>query len=138
MPPRETRDTPEALAEMSKTPLSNQRAGARDAALAGQRQGAGRYRGRASVGVLAREGERARAGLGQGARARDHAREGDRIGAVDREGAVVDDVADDRAGGAAIADLQRSGRNRGAARVSVGGCQNERAGAGLGEFRRSR
>ena len=55
----------------------------------------------------------------------DDAAEGDAVGAVEGEHAVVGDIAGDRAGGAAVADLQGAGRDRRAAAVGVGAGQDQ-------------
>src|SRR5262249_42939316 len=49
-----------------------------------------------------------------------HVAEREGVGAVDRERAVVDDVADDRSAGAAVAELQRGSADGGAAGIGVG------------------
>ncbi len=87
----------------------------------------------AGIGVGAGQDERAGAGLGHRAGAADHAGIGERVAAVEDERAVVDDVAGDAAGGAAVAELQRAGADRRRAGVGVGAGQRQRAGAGLGE-----
>ena len=65
--------------------------------------------------------------LREGSDAADHAIEDHFVGAVDDERAVVDDVAHDRAGGAAIAELQRARIDRRAAGVGVVAGQRQRA-----------
>ena len=52
---------------------------------------------------------------------RDHAGKRDGVAAVERQRAVVGDVADDAAAGAAIAELQRAGADRRAAGIGVVG-----------------
>ena len=66
-------------------------------------------------------GQRRRAGarLGQRARPADRPAERHGIGAVEGEGAVVDHVADNAAGGPAVAHLQRARADRRAAAVGV-------------------
>ena len=57
---------------------------------------------------------------------------------IEREDAVVDDVAHDAAGGAAIADLQRAAADGGNARVGVRAGENENAGTTLRHAVRAR
>src|SRR5699024_8747259 len=58
---------------------------------------------------------------------------GERVGvaSVERQSAVVRDIAGKRARGSAVAKLQRAGRDRRAAAVAAVGCQNRGAGADL-------
>ena len=63
----------------------------------------------------------------------DRAAKGHDVGAVEDERAIVDDVAGDRAAGAAIAELQGAGADRGAAAVAVVGGEDRGAGADLAD-----
>ena len=69
--------------------------------------------------LVAGEGRGAGPGLGERAGAADHAAKGERVAAVEDQRAVVDDVAGDAAGRAAIADLQRAGADRRAAGIGI-------------------
>src|SRR5262249_41958520 len=60
-----------------------------------------------------------RAGLHECAGAGNGVGEGESVGAIDREGAVVDDVAHDRSARAAVAELQRRAVDRRAAGIRV-------------------
>ena len=91
-------------------PLHRHAGRGRDRAVHHQR--AGGDRGRAGIGVGRGQVGRARAVLRERAGAGDHAAEGRGIGAVEGERAVVEDVAEDRTGRAAIAELQRAGVDR--------------------------
>ncbi len=91
----------------------------------------------AGIGVVTRQRQCAGAALGQRAGAADHARIGQRVAAVEGKHAVVHDVADDRAGDAAVADLQDARADRGAAGIGAVSRQDQRAGAGLGERARA-
>ncbi len=59
----------------------------------------------------------------------DRAAVGEVVRAIEDERAVIHDVAGDRDGGAAIADLQRAGGDGGAARVGARAGEREGAGA---------
>ena len=99
-----------------------------------QRQRAGVDRGGVGVAVVARDEQRAGAVLVQSAAAADVARDGNRVAAVERQDAVVDDrAAAERTGGAAVADLQRATADRRRAAVAVVAGQDQRAGTLLGE-----
>src|SRR5207342_561871 len=71
--------------------------------------------------------------LAERAGAADHAGERHRVGAVAHQRAVVEDIAGEAARRRPAADLERSGADRGAARIAVAAGQRERARAGLGE-----
>src|SRR5262249_58819320 len=81
-----------------------------------------------------------------GAAAGDEAAEGEGVGAIDREGAVVRQLAGDGSAGAAIAELQGAAGDRGAAAISVAAGEDQRsrtrlaqrAGAGDGGGERER
>ena len=106
---------------------------ARRAAIADLQGGAGVDRRAARIGVGAGKDQGSRAGLRQRARAADRPRIGHAVAAVEGERAVVGDIAADRAGGSASAHLQRAGADGRAACVGIGACQDQRAGARLGE-----
>ena len=76
--------------------------------------------GAAGVAVGAGERGGAVAHLPHHARPADHPREGEIVRAVEDEGAVVRDVARERARGAAVAELQGARGDRGAAGVAAG------------------
>ena len=103
---------------------------ARGAAIA-QLQRAAADRGAAGIGVGAGKNGGAGALLHQIARATDRARQRHRVGAVDHQRAIVDDIANDRARGAAIAQLQRAAGDGGAAGVAVAGGEDGGASACL-------
>ena len=96
-------------------------------------QRAGADRRAAGVGVGAGEDRGAGPDLGERAGAADHAGIGQRVAAVEHQRGVVDDVADDTAGGAAVADLQRPRADRRAAGIGVGAGEDRGSGPGLGE-----
>ena len=96
-------------------------------------QRAGVDRRGAGVGVGGSEDSRAGAILLERAGAGDHAAESQRIGSVDRQGAVVRDVADDRSARAAVAELQRAAADRGPAGIRVGPGEDQRSRAGLAQ-----
>ena len=88
-------------------------------------------RGAAGIGVGPGQRRGAGAALLHRAAAGDDVCEGDRVRAVERERAVVGDVARDRPGGAAVTDLQGAGGDRGAAGIGVGPRQRRGAGTAL-------
>ena len=96
-------------------------------------QGARVDGGAAGIGVGARQNGGAAAHLLQRARAADHPIHGQRITTVDRERAVVEDVADQTSCRAAGADLQRARADRRAAGIGVHGGQGGRTVARLHE-----
>ena len=118
---------------MAKVPLSTTlpTMRARGAAVA-ELQRAGADRRAAGIGVGAGEDRGSGPDLGERAGAADHAGKGHRVAAVEDRARVVDDVADDAAGGAAIADLQRPGADRRGAGIGVGAGEDRGAGAGSG------
>ena len=71
-----------------------------------------RDRRAARIGLVGGEREDAGAPLDERARAADDRAKRDVVAAIERQRAVVDDIADDAAGGAAIAELQRAGADR--------------------------
>ena len=77
-----------------------------------RRERAGRNRRGAAVRAVGGEYGRAAADLVDGACARDQPAEGQGVRAVEGQRAVVGHIADDRARGSAIAELQRPGRDR--------------------------
>ena len=111
------------------TGIHRQAAGGGDRAVHQQR--AGIHRGCAGIGVRSGEVGRTRTVLLQRAGAGDHAAEGDGIGAVEGERPVIENIAHNRTGRPAIAELQRSGVDRRAAGVGVVGRQDGRSGAVL-------
>ncbi|MCR5864931.1 hypothetical protein LRS14_06665 [Aquincola sp. J276] len=110
------------------------RAAVADGAAALQRQAAGAaHGGGAAVAVAARQGEQPGARLRQRSAAADGIAHRQRIAAVEHQRTVVDHrAAAQRAGGAAVAHLQRAaGLHRGAAGIAVVRGQHQRAAAGL-------
>ncbi len=77
------------------------------------------------------QGQHARAFLGQSAGAADDPEIYEVIRAIEDEGAVVDDIAEDGAGGAAVAELEGAGADGGGAGVEVVGGEDGGAGARL-------
>ena len=100
-----------------------------------QQQGAAIDGGAAAVGVVGTEGEVAAVGLEQRATTADHTRDQLVGGAVDHQGAGVADGAGvgATAQGAAAANRQGAGVDRGAAAVKVAAGEREGAGASLNE-----
>ena len=94
-------------------------------------QRAGADRRGAGVGVVAGQGQCAGAALGDGAGAADQAGIGQCIAAVEDQRSIVDDVAGDAAGRAAIAERERAAADRRGAGVGVVAGQCQRAGADL-------
>ena len=90
------------------------------------------------IGVGGSQGRGAAACLRQRARTRDLAAERVAVGTVERQHAVVDDIADYAATGAAIAELQRAVADRGVAAIGAVGGQDGGAGAGLFDIARAR
>ena len=115
----------------TKAPLFTVATTTSDRAVHDQR--AGVDRGGAGVGVVGRQRGGAGADLVERAGAGDHAVVLVGVGAVEGERGVVDHVAEDRAGGAAVAELQDAGVDGGEAGVGVVAAQDRRAGADLGE-----
>ena len=89
--------------------------------------------GAAGVGVVSGQRHDTRAVRDECAGAADDSGIGERVAAVEREHAVVDDIAEEPARGAAIADLQRAGRDGRAAGIGLVRGQCQRAGADLDE-----
>ncbi len=87
--------------------------------------------GSTRVGVLARQHRSAGAGLSHGTVAADRPAKRRGVTAIEREGRVVQHIADDAAGGAAGAKLQGAGADRGAAGIGLRGGEGGRAVAGL-------
>ena len=87
----------------------------------------------AGVCAVAGQGQRAGADLGDEASAADQTGIGQRIAAVEDQRSVVDDVAGDTAGRAAIAEPKRAGADRRGAGVGVVPRQGQRVGAVLGD-----
>ena len=104
-------------------------------AAAAQLQCAGSDRSATAIGVGAGERRRAGADLTERAAARNIAGECDGIGPIDRERGIVGDVAGDRTGGAAAAQLQRTGADRRAATIGIGAGQYGGAGTDLADCR---
>ncbi|GJE39459.1 hypothetical protein KHHGKMAE_3541 [Methylobacterium persicinum] len=121
---------PDRVASERPAGLHHHRAG--DAA-AGQGQRAADHGRRPGIGVRAGEGEGAVTLLVQGAGAGDDSGIGQVVRAVEDQLGVVRDVALHGARFAAIADLQRAGRDRGATGVRVLPGQREGPAACLGE-----
>ena len=94
-------------------------------------QRAGRDRRRPGIGIVGGKDRRARSDLIDGAAAADHAVDDHRVGAVEVQDAVVDDVADDAAARAAVAELQRPGADGRATGVGVVPLENGRPRPGL-------
>src|SRR4029078_1789518 len=94
--------------------------------------------GATRIGVVAGENGGAGPDLADAAGSRDHARERDHVTAVEGQRAVIDDVAPDPAGGAAVAELQRAGRDAGATRIGVVSGDNGGAGPDLADAAGSR
>ena len=90
---------------------------------------------RRGSGISVRSGEIQDAGaeLGDRARAGDRAREESIVRTIEDQGAVVDQVTDNRTRRTARADAQRAGRERGAARIGIGAGEDLRAGAEFGQ-----
>ncbi|VTQ70497.1 Uncharacterised protein [Stenotrophomonas maltophilia] len=90
--------------------------------------------GAAGVAVVADQGQHASSGLGQRASATDRTADRGVATDIEHQAAVVGDVAGDRAGRTAIADLQRAtGIDGGAAGIGVVAGHGQRAAAGLGQ-----
>ncbi|MNQ64401.1 hypothetical protein D3C85_788210 [compost metagenome] len=110
----------------------------RAAQLAVDLQGTGGQLRGAGVGAaVARQGQPARAELGHRARAGQGAAIDGIVRAVEDEAAVVDDIAGQRARGAAIADLQQTRFDRGGAGVGILARQHQGAGARVAQFARA-
>ncbi|GHU19867.1 hypothetical protein FACS189475_07820 [Betaproteobacteria bacterium] len=86
-----------------------------------------------ALAYVALQNQGAGGSLGETACAADVAGEGEVIGAVERKISVIFNSAGNAAGVAAVADLQGSVGNGGAAGVAVVGGEDERARAGFGE-----
>ncbi len=93
-------------------------------------QRAGADRRVACVGVVARQRQHIVGTLGERAVAAHNAAKGQIVTTVEVERTVVDDIALDRSGGAAVADLQRPGADRGAARIGAVARQRQRCWSG--------
>ena len=87
----------------------------------------------AGIGIVGGEHGGAGADLGQGPGSRDQAGEGHGVGAVEGELAVVEHIAQNAAGVAAVAELQGAGRDRRTAGVCVVGGEHGGAGTDLSD-----
>ncbi len=87
--------------------------------------------GTSGVGIVARERGVARACLGDGTGTGDDAGVAERVGAVEREVRIVDDISKDFTGGAASPDLQGTGGDGCRAGVGIGARESQGAGAGF-------
>ena len=101
--------------------------------IATQGQRAAPYRGHAGIDVRGGEGQGSAACLDQIARAGNDAAVCQRVGAIETQGRVVEDIARNAAACAAVADLQRSPADRGAAAVVICGVKGQGSRSGLGQ-----
>ena len=83
------------------------------------------------IALVGGQNEDASAHLLQRASPGNHTAECDAVRTVERQDVVVDHIADDRACGPAIAELERTRRDRGAAGVAVSACDDQRPEARL-------
>ncbi len=102
-----------------------------EVSVGGDLQDAGVEEGPAGIAVGTGQDRRSRTGLRHRSRPADDPGEALDAAAVEDQRAIVGDVADDAAAGAAIAELQRAATDHGAAGVGVGAGQDRRSGASL-------